>query len=140
MSCTNTCRLCERLIISDAVSFTGDTLTIDIPARTYSNGEIYCIVVAQAIPTETTINAPVAFTVGGDTATLYPFVDRNGAPLAASQISTRTRYKTRLVTSAVSGLFKYTGCMLSSMNNLASIPVVTVTTTDNSAEDTKTNG
>lgn len=122
MACPSTCRLCDQLVISDAVAFVADTLTIDIPANNYGDGDLYCVVVAQSIPAETTITAPVAFTIGGDTATLYPFVDRNGAQIAASQIRTRTRYKTRVATTPTGGVFRYMGRTLSNRNNLQSIP------------------
>ena len=54
-------------MISQAVTFTDGTLTIYIPAGSYSRGCKYCIVVAQAIPAETTITAPVVITIGTGT-------------------------------------------------------------------------
>ena len=62
MACNNICTLCRRLIISEAVTFADGTLTINIPAGSYDNGERYCIVVAQTIPAATTITAPVVIT------------------------------------------------------------------------------
>ena len=35
MDCNNVCRLCDRLILSQAVTFAGGTLTINIPAGSY---------------------------------------------------------------------------------------------------------
>lgn len=67
MSCKNVCKLCDRLVISQAVTFTGGTLIINPPAGSYSNCEKYCIVVAQSIPATTTINAPVVITIGTGT-------------------------------------------------------------------------
>ena len=58
MSCKPVCRLCDNLVLSQAVTFTGGNLEINLPAGAYNNGEKYCIVVAQAIPDTTTINAP----------------------------------------------------------------------------------
>lgn len=55
MSCKNVCKLCNRLVISQAVAFTGGNLVITLPAGSYNNGEKYCIVVAQSIPEATTI-------------------------------------------------------------------------------------
>ncbi|MGM9682558.1 MAG: hypothetical protein ACI3XQ_03070, partial [Eubacteriales bacterium] len=75
MSCKNVCRLCDRLIISSAVTFTGGNLIINIPAGSYRNCEKYCIVIAQAIPATATINAPVYITIGTGT-TLYPLTNR----------------------------------------------------------------
>lgn len=71
MACKPVCRLCDRLVLSQAVAFTGGNLEINLPAGAYKNGEKYCVVVAQAIPDTTTINAPVYFTIGTGT-TLYP--------------------------------------------------------------------
>lgn len=39
MACKTSCRLCPHLVISDAVTFANDTLTINIPAGAYQNGE-----------------------------------------------------------------------------------------------------
>ena len=57
MACKPVCKLCNHLIISQAVTFAGGNLIINLPAGAYNNGEKYCIVVAQAIPATTTINA-----------------------------------------------------------------------------------
>lgn len=89
--CNNTCRLCRRLILSQAVTFAGDTLTINIPDARYCGCYKYCFVIAQAIPEETTIGAEVVITIGDD-ATEYPLVDCIGEPVTAGDISTRTRY------------------------------------------------
>ncbi|MBS7060296.1 MAG: hypothetical protein KH119_14230 [Faecalibacterium prausnitzii] len=60
MSCKPVCKLCDRLVFSQAIAFTGGNLEINLPAGAYNNGGKYCIVVAQSIPATTTINAPVA--------------------------------------------------------------------------------
>lgn len=105
MSC-NTCnRLCNNLILSQTVTFTNDTLVINIPQGSYGNNQKYCIVVAQAIPDTTTINAPVVITIGADAATTYPLVYCNGTPMLASNISTRTRYSTVVHTNVSGGVF-----------------------------------
>lgn len=108
MSCKNICRLCDNLIISDSVTFTAPNLIIDIPAGAYQNCEQYCIVVAQAIPDATTINAPVFITIGGG-AVLYPLNRCNGAQATASGIRTRTRYATKVTTTATGGSFRLLG-------------------------------
>lgn len=106
MSCPNYKRLCNRLVISDSVTFTDDTLVINIPAGNYENNGKYCIVVAQSIPTETTIVAPVAITIGTDETTLYPLVNNNCTAVTACQINTRTRYTTYVRTDINSGVFQ----------------------------------
>lgn len=102
------CKLCDRLIISQAVTFTAPNLIINLPAGAYQNCEKYCIVVAQAIPEATTINAPVFISVGDGTE-LYPLNQCNGAQATASGIRTRTRYATKVTTTATGGAFRLLG-------------------------------
>lgn len=121
MSCKNTCRLCDRLVISDAVTFDGTNLVINIPTGSYADNCKYCIVVAQAIPSATTINAPVVITIGTGTV-LYPVTGCDCAQLSACAIRTRTRYAMRVSTTATGGTFKLLGRACCAPNNaLASI-------------------
>lgn len=121
MSCKNICRLCNRLIISESVTFADGTLTINIPAGSYGRGCKYCIVVAQAIPAETTITAPVVVTIGDGTET-YPLLGRCCQQILACGIRTRSRYATIVVTDATGGSFRLLGQPCCSPNNsLASI-------------------
>lgn len=108
MACSNVCKICPHLVISQAVTFDAGTLTINLPAGSYNNGEKYCIVVAQAIPAATTITAPVVVTIGDGTET-YPLTGCNCAQLVACQIRTRTRYAARVVTTAAGGTFRLLG-------------------------------
>lgn len=108
MSCKNVCKLCDRLVISEAVTFADGTLTINIPAGSYNNGEKYCIVVAQTIPAATTITAPVVITIGAGTEE-YPLVNRCCAQVVACAIRTRTKYRTVVSTDATGGTFKMLG-------------------------------
>lgn len=126
MACENVCKLCNKLIISDAVAYTAATnsLTIDIPAGTYYRGQKYCLVVAQAIPDTTTINALVYVSIGGDTTTLYPLVRCNCTQVTACSIRTRTKYSTVVVTDSATGSFRLLGDVPCSPNSaLASLPV-----------------
>lgn len=121
MSCKSVCRLCDRLVLSQAVTFAGGTLTINLPAGSYNNGQKYCIVIAQAIPDTTTITAPVVITIGDGTEE-YPLSNRCCAQLTAASLRTRTRYATVVSTSATGGTFKLLGkgsCAPS--NNLSAI-------------------
>lgn len=102
------CRLCDRLILSQAVTFTAPNLVINLPAGSYQNCERYCVVVAQAIPDATTINAPVFITIGDGTE-LYPLNQCNGVQATASGIRTRTRYATKVTTTATGGAFRLLG-------------------------------
>ena len=105
---SNVCRLCRRLIFSQAVTFADGTLTINIPAGAYNNGERYCIVIVQAIPAATTITAPVVITIGDGTEE-YPLVNRCCAQVTACGIRTRTRYATVVATDTTGGSFKMLG-------------------------------
>lgn len=126
MARENVCKLCNKLIISDAVTYTAATnsLTIDIPAGTYYRGQKYCLVVAQAIPDTTTITALVYISIGGDTTTLYPLVRCNCTQVTACSMRTRTKYSTVVVTDSATGSFKLLGDVPCSPNSaLASLPV-----------------
>ena len=116
MSCKTVCRLCDKLIISQAVTFDGTNLVINIPAGSYDDGCKYCIVVAQAIPAATTINAPVVITIGTGTV-LYPLTRCDCAQVTACGIRTRTRYSTRVVTTPTGGSFRMLGKPCCSPNN-----------------------
>lgn len=102
------CRLCPRLILSAAVTFADGTLTINLPAGSYNNNQKYCIVVAQAIPAETTITAPVVVTIGDGTVE-YPLTNRYGVQVTANLIRSRTRYATCVSTTATGGAFRMLG-------------------------------
>lgn len=108
MACRNVCKLCDKLVISQAVTFAGGVLTINIPAGSYADGCKYCIVVAQTIPETATITAPVVITIGDGTVT-YPLTGCDCAQLIACQIRTRTRYAVRVATTATGGTFKLLG-------------------------------
>ena len=117
MSCNNVCRLCDRLIISESVTFTAGTgLIINIPEGSYADGCKYCIVVAQAIPATTTITAPVFITIGDGTE-LYPLNKCDCTQATACSIRTRTRYATRVETSATTGVFRLLGKVCCAPNN-----------------------
>lgn len=129
MSCPNYKRICERLVISDSVTFANGTLTIDLPANSYVNNEKYCIVVAQNVPTTTTIDAPVVITIGGDATTTYPLVNCDCTNVTACSINTRTRYSVFVRTNVSGGSFVLKGKLPCSRcaNNAASLPIQTTT-------------
>lgn len=138
MSCKNSCRLCDKLIISQSVSFVTingvNTVVVDLPQRTYIDGCKYCVIIAQSIPTTATIGAPVAFSIGGVTTTVYPFVKCDCSQITVCGIRTRTRYSTIVSTSATGGIFKSMGgtsCFPT--NNLSSLPVAAAAVTQSTA-------
>lgn len=114
--CNCTGKLCKRFILSQAVTFAGGTLTINLPAGSYANGCKYCIVIAQAIPAATTITAPVVITIGDGTEE-YPLVNKCCAQVTACGLRTRTRYATVVSTDATGGTFKLLGRTCCSPDN-----------------------
>ena len=132
MSCQNTKHLCNRLVISESVTFTNNTLVINLPAGNYNNKEKYCIVVAQNIPDTTTITAPVEISIGSGTTT-YPLVNYDCTNVYACSINKRTRYSVCVHTNISSGVFKLLGKIPCSRcdNNLTSLPAPTTTTPAN---------
>lgn len=129
MACKPVCSLCRRLIISNSVTFTGGNLVINLPAGNYNDKEKYCIIVAQAIPNTTTINAPVVITIGTGTQQ-YPLTNRCCAQVTACAIRTRTRYSTVVSTSGTGGTFRLIGnacpCPSNRLNSInGTAPVTT---------------
>ena len=121
MACKNICRLCDKLIISTAVTFTAGTgLIITIPQANYVDNCKYCIVVAQAIPTTTTITAPVFIQVG-DGAVLYQLTQPCCDQVTACGIKTRTKYCTRVHTSGDTGTFRLLQRVCCTTDNLRAL-------------------
>ena len=116
MACKNVCKLCNKLIVSTAVAFTGGNLVITIPEGAYNECEKYCIVVAQSIPTTTTITAPVYIQIGTG-AVLYPLQKCDCAQATACSIRTRTKYSTCVVTTPTGGSFRLLGNLCCAPNN-----------------------
>lgn len=117
MSCKNVCKLCDKLIISTAVTFTAGTgLIITIPEGAYNDNCKYCIVVAQSIPATTTISAPVFIQIGTGTQ-LYPVNKCDCTQLSACGIRTRTKYSMCVETTPTSGTFKLLGKSCCQPNN-----------------------
>lgn len=130
MACKPSCRLCDKLVISQSVTIETindtETLVIDLPLRAYNNGSKYCIVIAQTIPVDATIVMPVAFSIGGDTTIVYPFTRCDCSQVTACGIRTRTRYSTVVSTTPTGGVFKSLGGLsCTPTNNLASLPAPT---------------
>lgn len=121
MSCKNICRLCNRFIISQSVTYASGVLTVNIPEGSYANCGKYCLVIAQAIPADAIIGAPVVITIGDGTVN-YPLLRCNGTQLLAGALRTRTKYPAIVQTTQTGGSFRLldkTCCQPN--NNLASI-------------------
>ena len=74
MSCKPVCKLCDKLVISSGVTFTGGNVVINIPAGDYRNGCKYCLVVAQAMDINLSIQLFFFFECRGDKLNLICFV------------------------------------------------------------------
>lgn len=108
MACKNICKLCNRLVISQSITYASGVLTITIPAGSYANGEKYCIVLAQTIPDDAVINAPVVIRIGTGTV-LYPLNKCDCTQMTAAGLRTRTKYATRVRTTSTGGSFNLIG-------------------------------
>lgn len=126
--CNRDCKICDEIIISDAVTIVTlngiDTLVIDIPNGRYIDRCRYCVVVAQTIPDTATINMPVAFSIGGVTTTVYPFINCNCTQVTACGVRNRTRYPVVVFTTPAGGVFRSTRELYCyPADNLPSLPV-----------------
>lgn len=90
------CGGCCHFVRSNSITLNGNVLEINIPQKTYSNGEKVCICLAQAIP-EVTSADTVAITVGGGT-TQYSLITKCGNNVHADQLRSRKVYHTNVAT------------------------------------------
>lgn len=126
--CRNNCDECPRKVYSDSVTVATvdgtDTLVIDIPSQTFTNGNKGCIVITQTIPAAATIYMPVAISIGGVTTTVYPVVDCECNPVTAPMLRTRRRYPFKVSVNSTTATFKILkNLSCANSNNLATIPV-----------------
>ena len=121
MACKSVCQVCKKLVISQAINFTDNTLIVDLPEGSYQDGCKYCIIFAQTIPQTATIGSNVVFTIGSGTVQ-YPLVNRCCRPVTACGIRTRTKYSVVVETTASGATFKMLGNpACSPSNNLTAI-------------------
>lgn len=121
MACKNTCQICDKLVISQAINFADNTLIVNLPAGDYQNRHKYCIIFSQTIPQTATIGSNVVFTIGSGTVQ-YPLVNRCCRPVTACGIRTRTKYSVVVETTASGATFKMLGNpACSPSNNLTAI-------------------
>ena len=121
MSCKSVCQVCKKLVISQAINFTDNTMIVDLPAGSYQDGCKYCIIFAQTIPQTATIGSNVVFTIGSGIVQ-YPLVNRCCRPVTACGIRTRTKYSVVVETTASGATFKMLGNpACSPSNNLTAI-------------------
>lgn len=129
------CQMCKHLTYSTAVTVITidgtDTLVINIPNdRCFNDCSRVCLVITQTIPDTATINMPVAISIGGDTTTVYPILDKCCRQATACQLRTRKRYGLRVETNAASAVFRSLGGLSCCPTyRLPSIPVATTAAT-----------
>ena len=102
------CSVCPRLVFSQSISFSDNTLIINLPEGSYNNNEMYCIVLTQKIPETTTISSGVVITIGTGTQQ-YPLTRTDCSQVTACGIRTRTKYSVCVSTNATGGVFKMLG-------------------------------
>ena len=109
-NCKNICKLCDKLILSTAITYNAPNLQISIPEGSYYDDCKYCIVTAQNIPAETPVDAPVVISiVNGEQ--VYPLVACDCEPITARAIRSRTKYSTVVKTDTTTGVFRLIGKM-----------------------------
>lgn len=108
MSCAAVGKMCDKLIITQSVTYNSGVLTINLPSGTYSDGEKYCLLISQDIPDTAIIGAVVVITIGNSPIT-YRLVNSNCTDVEVCQLRTRTRYATRVHTNISNGVFKLLG-------------------------------
>ena len=108
MSCKPICQLCYKIRISQAITFSDGTLIINLPAGNYEDFGKYFIVLAQSIPSTTTINSPVVVTVG-EVTQQYPLTKCDCSQVTACSRRTRTRYSVCVSTPETGGTFRLIG-------------------------------
>ena len=116
MACKNICKICDRLVLSHEITFDGTNLVVNLPAGSYNNNEKYCVILAQTIPTTTTIGAGVVFTIGDGTVQ-YQLVNRYCRPITACGIRTRYKYSLCVETTPTTAVFKMLGNPCCQPNN-----------------------
>lgn len=98
-------RLCNCVRISTAITYTAPNLIVNLPAGSYNDDEVYCVITAQNIPSTATVNAPVVCTIGTGTQQ-YPMVNCDCSQTTASQLHSRTKYPVKVETNATSAVFR----------------------------------
>ena len=118
--CNGNYRLCNRIRITQSTTFTTPNLVLNVAPGGYNDDEKYCIVTAQAIPNNATVNAPVIITIGTGTQQ-YPLVNPNGTQVTAGALRTRTRYACICETTPTGAVFRLCRGLNCPQNGLASV-------------------
>lgn len=98
-------RIDPRSVTAETITFATDTLTINLPQRSYNSGCPYFLRILEPIPDTATIGSEVVITIGAGTVE-YPLVDCNGAPVTAENLRSGYSYPVAVVSSGTSGAFR----------------------------------
>lgn len=127
MACNNICQTCRQYVVSSSVTVGADSLVVNIPDAVYADGARICLRIAQVIPDTATVNLPVVVTIGTNT-TEFPLTNCDCVQLTASALAVNRTYTVKVVTNAVSGVFRILSSNVGRVNKLPFIPVTTTTT------------
>lgn len=98
-------RLDPRSVTPVDITFAADTLTINLPQRSYNSGCPYFLRLDVPIPTDATIGALVVVTIGEGTVE-YPLLDCMGVQITAERLRTGYSYPVAVVGTNANGAFK----------------------------------
>lgn len=98
-------RIDPRSVTPDEVTFADDTLTINLPQRSYNSGCPYFLRLIDEIPAETTIGSLVVITIGTGTVE-YPLLDCQGVQVTAERLRAGYSYPVAVVGTATNGAFR----------------------------------
>lgn len=111
-------RIDPRSVTPEAVTFADDTLTINLPQRSYNSGCPYFLRLIENIPAETTIGALVVITIGTGTVE-YPLLDCQGVQVTAERLRSGYSYPVVVVGTNANGAFKVTAPLVFRKYNAA---------------------
>ena len=111
-------RIDPRSVTPEEITFADDTLTINLPQRSYNSGCPYFLRLVDAIPAETTIGSEVIITIGTGTVE-YPLLDCNGVQVTAEQLRSGYSDPVAVVSSGATGAFKLLAPLAYSKYNAA---------------------
>lgn len=98
-------RLDPRSVTPVEITFAADTLTINLPQRSYNSGGPYFLRLDAEIPTDATIGALVVITIGEGTVE-YPLLDCQGVQITAERLRSGYSYPIAVVGTNANGAFK----------------------------------
>ena len=99
------CKVCCNLVTSTSVINNTNSITINVPEKTYSNNQSLCLVVAQAVP-EIYPPVPVYIMIENNKMP-YPLRTTTGHNIYSDQIRSRTIYPLYAATDSQTFVYRY---------------------------------